>query len=876
MDWGFADTAPSRDVHAIHPYPAKFIPELPRQLIGCLSHSGDLILDPFSGGGTAAVEALLAGRRFFGIDANPIGNAAARAKTARLDAADLSALRGVEKNLMALRPSQLRSAVPTWLPEIPNVNKWYDADVFRALGAVRDIVLAAPAPAARSLALVAFVQAAAKLSYQESETRYVSKPRQIEVIEVPRGVLTEIRRVRGLIENLADAGATPPELVDGDARDPASYSTGAESVGLVVTSPPYPNTFDYHLYHRFRLFWLGADPKDLRRLEIGSHLKNQSVKDPTAAYSRDLKAVLVNCLFVLQPGRYAAFVVGDGLFKGEIFKTAETLAELARDVGYDHVATLDRPLPQHRRSVTKPGRRLTSEQVIFLRRPRSDPSARAVSPNYALRDYERVLQRRELEALGGSPRREADGGVPIAPSPSLDQAAFIHAVELEGGVEQPTLQSRREGANGSASRRKNSTYAGHGIHRYKGKFYPQLAKSLLNLCGLESGESLVADPFGGSGTVATEALLSGVDAVSFDCNPVAVAVARAKIAIAGPEAPRIAEALAAVRHRVEDEPTWRGRALTQFGDEEIEELQSWFPTPVLGKLDWLLGTIRDTTKGGAATVLEALVSDLVREVSQQEPKDLRIRRRKTPLEDAAVFEAFSARALTLEERVRALVDVEGPAAGAGATAQIFQADSGDPASFEALRGRRIDAVVSSPPYATALPYIDTDRLSLAAVFGYSRRARRELEQATIGSREIGKREQANLEQELARCTVLPESTIGFLTDFSRAVGADEDAGFRRRQAPAVLYRYFRAMRNVFANLAANCSPATPCWLVLGDSRSTIGGETWTIPTVDEVAALAAQAGFGLSDRLPITVTREGLLNSRHAITRNEILELRLG
>ena len=35
-----------------------------------------------------------------------------------------------------------------------------------------------------------------------------------------------------------------------------------------------------------------------------------------------------------------------------------------------------------------------------------------------------------------------------------------------------------------------------------------------------------------------------------------------------------------------------------------------------------------------------VVSDIVREVSQQEPKDLRIRRRATPLDDAPVYQLF--------------------------------------------------------------------------------------------------------------------------------------------------------------------------------------------------------------------------------------------
>ncbi|HET7589784.1 MAG TPA: DNA methyltransferase [Solirubrobacterales bacterium] len=875
LDWSFEDASPRRDVHALHPYPAKFIAELPRQVISCLSEPGDLVVDPFSGGGTAAVEALVAGRGFFGIDANPIGNAVARAKTARLSQDDLSAMRRVERQVMAADPEWISTVTPSWLPDIPNLDKWYDQGVFHALGVIRELILEAPTEKAGKLALIAFVQAAAKLSFQESETRYVSKRRDIDTSEVPKVVLGEIRRVRQLAEDLSRLPVAEAEFIDGDARKAASFAIDPDSAGLIVTSPPYPNTFDYHLYHRFRLFWLGEDPKELRRIEIGSHLKNQAIEDPIGAYLDDMGEVLRHSYEALAPGRYAVFVVGDGLFKGEVFKTAPALTDRARRLGFDHVATIDRPLPNHRRSVTKPGRRLLEEQILFLRKPQSGHTATAFPPNYSLHPYEEDLLRRELDALGGSPQQMSDGRLAVVPTPHVDSAAFVHLVEDDGGDKRPSTQCRLEGAVESSSRRKNSSYAGHGIHRYKGKFYPQLAKSLLNLSGL-GADSVVVDPFGGSGTVATEAALAGIDAVSFDCNPVAAAIARAKTATVGAGAAQIAATIAEISERVERAPAQGSSALSQFGRGQMKELRSWFPPPVLAKLDWLLGTIRTHTDGDTTTVLEVLVSDLIREVSQQDPKDLRIRRRKEPLRDAPVYDPFLLRARTLEKKIRAYVEnVGAPTTSLQPKIETICADAADPGSFDLLAGREIDAIVSSPPYAAALPYIDTDRLSLAAVFGVASSARRDLERTMIGSREIGKREQSALERELVEAgeTDLPESTLTFLSRFASAVAADSSAGFRRRQAPAVLLRYFAAMGAVLGNLAAHTRRGAPCWLVLGDSRSTVGGRTWTIPTVNEVAAIAARNGFDLVDRLPITVTREDVVHTRHAITRNEILQL---
>jgi hypothetical protein len=89
----------------------------------------------------------------------------------------------------------------------------------------------------------------------------------------------------------------------------------------------------------------------------------------------------------------------------------------------------------------------------------------------------------------------------------------------------------------------------------------------------------------------------------------------------------------------------------------------------------------------------------------------------------------------------------------------------------------------------------------------------------------------------------------------------------------VLFRYFHSMSVVLANVRDHLADGAVCWLVLGDSRSTVEGRRWTIPTVDEIASIADHRGFRVLDRIPITVTREDVLHSRHAITRNEILQL---
>ncbi|MBL3931435.1 hypothetical protein FH722_25600, partial [Bacteroides thetaiotaomicron] len=63
-----------------------------------------------------------------------------------------------------------------------------------------------------------------------------------------------------------------------------------------------------------------------------------------------------------------------------------------------------------------------------------------------------------------------------------------------------------------------------------------------------------------------------------------------------------------------------------------------------------------------------------------------------------------------------------------------------------LESGSVDLVLTSPPYGTALPYIDTDRLSLLFIMGLKSSERKPVENGLIGSREISTVERRRLEQ----------------------------------------------------------------------------------------------------------------------------------
>ena len=67
--------------HGFYKYPARFAPQLARALIERFTEPGDLVLDPFCGGGTSLVEAAALGRRAIGLDISPLAVFLTRVKT---------------------------------------------------------------------------------------------------------------------------------------------------------------------------------------------------------------------------------------------------------------------------------------------------------------------------------------------------------------------------------------------------------------------------------------------------------------------------------------------------------------------------------------------------------------------------------------------------------------------------------------------------------------------------------------------------------------------------------------------------------------------------------------------------------------------------
>jgi len=885
-DWSFANDDTGFLTHDVHPYPAKYIPQIPGNLIRRLSCPGEVVLDPFGGSGTTATEAVRLGRRALSIDANPLATLIGRVKTSGITQEDLQRLErlttAVQTYLLDSAPALNFEKLQRWIPEIPNIEKWFQDNIVLELACIRRLITELTEGRSRDIASLAFSRIIIRVSNQDSETRYVAKDKNLAHRVAFKAFLDALTAVQRRVEQFTQLNIQgSATFFTADSRSVIDEKIQPESVGLVVTSPPYPNATDYHLYHRFRIFWLGYDPRELGQVEIGSHLKHQRKQSGFEEYAEDMRSVLARCFTALSAGRYAVLVVGDAMFGGEITNTADKLQVVAEELGFEHVTTIERTLHATRRSFSSAARRARSERLLVLRKPDRSVKFDLISPSYRLWDYEATLREFELGALLGE-RRLAPSTNNVWASVEANQAlksklsrlTFSSGYITEGGHFERTWQRLLENGDGDAPKRKEPKYVTHGIHAYKGKFYPQLAKSLLNIAGTRPG-GVVLDPFSGSGTVLLESHLNGFQSFGCDINPLAVKIAKAKTEVLKLPPAGVDRALTALKTSLVNPLGSYGYSLDQFPHEVHDELVSWFPEPVLVKMNWLLTQIRLFGDQRLVNFLEVILSDCIRECSHQEPTDLRIRRRSETIDDAPLIEAFTRRLDSQHSRLKHFWSVSSRRPSEFLPAHVMHGSSRDWSTFVnlGLQESTVDTVVTSPPYATALPYIDTDRLSLMAVLGLPSSKRKLLEDKLTGSREIATTAKNRVEEVLFSASVdhsIPVELVDELRMIHRQNVADR-AGFRRMNMPALLYRYFSDMSANIQCVKKLLKPGSKAYYVVGDSKTEVGGEWFQIRTTHWLLQIANQMGLKSSNLIDISVTTENMKHIRHAITENAVL-----
>ncbi len=379
-DWSFSDSNTSYLTHSIHPYPAKFIPQIPNLLIRELSSIGDTVADIFCGSGTTLLEALTLQRHAIGVDANPLASLIAQVKTTQLQETSLSAIfqhRLACERLIELINLRTHSTSNHTLPFIstgwrPNrkvCDTWFEPYVVEELAELKSQIDKLSDNIARNLCYMTFSAIIVAVSRQDSDTRYVRRTKAISPGDTVKRYVRHLDSARAAVEKLSNA--IPQRVAGRVLTANVLDSPVLPKFNLLVTSPPYPNAFSYHLYHGIRLHWLGYDPSSFKKIEIGSHRKYSakgSGRATPATFASEMSIILDWLHKHLCRHGFACLVIGDSKIAGEHVDNASILAEQGMRCGFRELARIDRPIPATRKALNPKFGRISTEKILILQR----------------------------------------------------------------------------------------------------------------------------------------------------------------------------------------------------------------------------------------------------------------------------------------------------------------------------------------------------------------------------------------------------------------------------------------------------------------------------------------------------------------------------
>lgn len=370
--WGNEPRNMGNKLHTICSYMAMFPPSIPHYFIERYSQPGDTVLDPYSGRGTAPLEACSMGRIGVGNDRSPLAFALTFAKTntpqrgrvlnriAALEKSFISnqwKLDGVEWQIrMIFHDSTLRQILHfqkelNW--ERSNVDAFVAAMLLGIIHGNSEGYLSLRMPNTFSMS-----------------PNYVKT--YIEKHDLQRPNRDAFALLRRKLERCYQKPAKSGKTFQRDARKLGWVRTA--SVDLVVTSPPYTRVIRYGAYNWIRLWFLGENAK-----EVDSKLLcTQSLPK----YLDFMVASLEEMKRVVKPGGHVVLIIGD--VKDRVSGIDLNLAEqvwlqAARPLGFEIREALKDGFDQDTKvsriwGEEKRGRATKVDRILVLKRPEDSTS----------------------------------------------------------------------------------------------------------------------------------------------------------------------------------------------------------------------------------------------------------------------------------------------------------------------------------------------------------------------------------------------------------------------------------------------------------------------------------------------------------------------
>lgn len=284
--------------HWIYPYKGKFHPQMIRALLNIIGlKEGNTIIDPFSGSGTAALEAQLLGINFIGFDISPLCVIQSKVKTQSIYV--FNEIKELRKEVLSKAFSKISLSNDEYYEFINSLTNDERVKNFYIL--------------ARLLAVS---------DKSRRNRNFVNS--FVKNIDLMIASLKDYIDIKNQLQlNLGNC-----RIEIGDAR---KLPLPDNSIDGIVTSPPYSIALDYvqNDLHAFKD--LGYDFIKMRDDFIGVR---GAGKNKIELYNKDMQLSYAEMHRVLKPNKYAVIVIGNATCQGKEIKTVEFTIQKMEELGF--------------------------------------------------------------------------------------------------------------------------------------------------------------------------------------------------------------------------------------------------------------------------------------------------------------------------------------------------------------------------------------------------------------------------------------------------------------------------------------------------------------------------------------------------------------
>lgn len=364
-------------------------------------------LDPFAGSGTTALTCQFLGITPTTIEVNPFIADIVEAKLGHYNIAELKhslrvVLRIARRMFSEKIPQPYFPQAPMTFVE-PGLNgRWiYGKNIAKAIAAIRTAIEKIDDASAARLMRVILGGRLIELSnvIVNGKGRRYRRNWEERTVQ-PEQVFTsfELACISAImdIESFDRRRCKEYTIFRGDAR---TSITKSKSVDFILTSPPYPNSFDYTDIYNVELWALGylsngSDNTALRNSTLRSHVQirhkgsvaieltptlkktylalckhradfwNRNIPEMVCHYFADMQSVLEGCHSILRRGGHMMLALGDSRYAGVLVDVPKILTEIAEDIGFKLLK--NEAVRSMRTSAQQGGGHMLNESLLWL------------------------------------------------------------------------------------------------------------------------------------------------------------------------------------------------------------------------------------------------------------------------------------------------------------------------------------------------------------------------------------------------------------------------------------------------------------------------------------------------------------------------------